>query len=299
MIIDGHIHLFKRQSAAYPRAVSELFPPQRESLAEEFLGLMARHDVARAVVVPLASEDKYLRDCLSQYPGSFVGVAVQDEADPDARGSQERRAKELRVRGLRVSRLGAPGTRRAEDLDLYPALDGMADRGEKLWFYAPPDQLPLLALVPAALPNLTVVLNHLGFCPTGFVVGPDGLPHIESELPAPTLPLVLALAKHPNTFVMVSGQYGYSKQAYPYGDLTSTVRAIFDAYGPDRMFWASDYPWIARAPGYERMIELPSYELPHLSTSDLDSIMRRTVSRIFDLEETLEVSAEGLSKGAP
>jgi len=86
-------------------------------------------------------------------------------------------------------------------------------------------------------------------------------------------------------FVMLSGQYGYSKLGYPYDDLTSTVRALFDAYGPERMFWASDYPWIARDPGYARLIELPDRQLPDLSAGDLDMIMRGTASRLFGLAD--------------
>jgi L-fuconolactonase len=83
--------------------------------------------------------------------------------------------------------------------------------------------------------------------------------------------------------VMLSGQYGFSKQPYPYDDLTSTVRALFDAFGPERMFWASDYPWIARTPGYSKIIELPSHHLPGLSSEDLDLIMQGTASGLFGL----------------
>lgn len=282
MVIDGHLHLFRRLSQDYPRAVHELFPAEREALAEDYLNVMAQNGVDRAVVVPLSPHDAYLEECLRLHPRSFVGVAVLDEADP----APERRLQHVAnagMKGLRISRLGTPGTRRAEDLTLYPTLKKMAEDGQVVWFYAPPDQLPLLALVTAALPDLAVVLNHLGFFPTGFTIGPDGVPHIPTELPPPTLPAVLALAKHPNMYVMFSGQYGFSNVGYPYDDLTSTVRALFDGYGPERMFWASDYPWIARNPGYERLLELPTLQLPGLSGRDLDMVMQGTASRLFDL----------------
>ena len=284
MIVDGHLHLFRQLSPDYPRAVHELFPPEREALAEDFLELMAANDVGHAVVVPLSPNDEYLVDVLRAYPGTFAGVAVNDDKDPHPEARLDR-VTELGMQGLRVGRLGDPGTRRAEDLPLYPTLRKMAESGQKVWFYAPPDQLPLLELVTAALPELRLVLNHLGFFPTGFSMGADGLPHIPSELPAPTLPAVAALAKRPNVYVMLSGQYGFSKLGYPYDDLTSTVRTLFDAYGPERMFWASDYPWIAANPGYSRLIELPSRQLPSLSAADLDMIMRGTASRLFGFDE--------------
>ncbi len=282
MIVDGHLHLFRPLSQDYPRAVHELFPAEREASAEALLRLMAANDVARAVVVPLSHDDEYLVEVLRTYPSSFVGVGVLSDRDPSPEARLQQ-VTERGIKGLRVGWLGDPATRRAEELPLYPTLQRMAQDGQKVWFYAPPDQLPLLALVAAALPNLRLVLNHLGFFPTGFTLGADGLPHIPTELPAPTLPAVLALARHPHVYVMLSGQYGFSKLPYPYEDLASTVQALFDAFGPERMFWASDYPWIAENPGYDKMIELPSRHLPNASAADLDMIMRGTASRLFDL----------------
>jgi predicted TIM-barrel fold metal-dependent hydrolase len=298
VIVDGHFHLFRRVSADYPRAVHDLFPPEREALAEDFLTVMAANGVSRGVVVPVSPDDAYLLDCLRLYPRSFVGVAVLDEKDPDPL-ERLKHVTDLGIQGLRVPWLGDPGTRRAEELPLYPTLQRMAKGGQKVWFYAPPDQLPLLEMVTAALPDLNVVLNHLGFFPTGFTLGSDGLPHIPTDLPAPTLPSVVALARRPNVYVMLSGQYGFSKLPYPYDDLTTTVRALFDSYGPDRMFWASDYPWIAVNPGYDRMIELPNRQLPHLSAADLDKIMGGTVSRLFGLEDLGAESDERPASGSP
>ena len=284
MIVDGHLHLFRRLSPDYPRAVHELFPPEREALAEDFLEVMAANDVGHAVVVPLSPNDEYLVDVLRAHPREFAGVAVNDDKGPNPEARLDQVTK-LGMQGLRVGRLGEPGIRRAEDLPIYQTLRKMAESGQKVWFYAPPDQLPLLEMVTAALPDLRIVLNHLGFFPTGFTMRSDGLPFIESELPAPTLPAVAALAKRPNVYVMLSGQYGFSKLGYPYDDLTSTVQTLFDAYGPERMFWASDYPWIAEKPGYRRLIELPERQLPNASAADLDIIMRGTASRLFGFEE--------------
>jgi L-fuconolactonase len=284
VIVDGHLHLFRRFSRDYPRAVTELFPAEREALAEDVLKVMAANNVGRAVVVPLSAEDAYLLDCLRKYPRSFVGVAVQADRDP-APGRRLAHVTALGIDGLRVAWLGNPESRRPEDLPLFSTLQKMAEGGQKLWFYAPPNQLHLLAMVIAALPDLRVVLNHLGFFPVSFTVDSDRRPHIPTLLPPPTLPSVLALARHPNVYIMLSGQYAFSRLPFPYDDLTPTVRALFDAYGPQRMFWASDHPLIALNPGYDRLIELPSRHLPSLSIRDLEMIMHGTASRLFDLDD--------------
>src|SRR3712207_7245721 len=46
-----------------------------------------------------------------------------------------------------------------------PILRYLAEEGLLLWTYLPPNQLPLLPDVVRQLPDLRVVLNHLGFCP--------------------------------------------------------------------------------------------------------------------------------------
>jgi L-fuconolactonase len=284
VIIDGHLHLFRKLSPEYPRAVHDLFPPEREALAEEYLGVMAANGVDRAVVVPLSPDDEYLVEILREHPRSFMGVGVHADRTPVAEGRQ-RRLVDAGIQGLRLSWLGEPGTRRAEDLALFPTLRWMAERSHKVWFYAAPEQLPLLDLVATALPDLPIVMNHLGFCPTSFRLLPNGLPHIDTELPAPTLPAVLELARHPNIHVMLSGQYGFSQQPYPFDDTISTVRALVDTFGPSRMFWASDHPWILREPGYDRLLELPSLQLPDISADDLALIMGGTAARLFGVDD--------------
>jgi L-fuconolactonase len=131
------------------------------------------------------------------------------------------------------------------------------------------------------LPDLPVVLNHLGFCQQGYQRDEYGRPRIPTELPPPTLPTVLDLARHANVHVMVSGQYAFSKEPYPYPDLTEVIRAVYEAYGADRLLWASDYPWIAEEPGYEAQLQLVDHYLPDLTSQERAAIMGGTAARLF------------------
>ncbi len=62
------------------------------------------------------------------------------------------------------------------------------------------------------------------------------------------MPELLALARLPNVAVKATGVPGYSAEAYPFPAMQDYVRQVFDAFGPDRMFWGSDIskmpcPW--------------------------------------------------------
>jgi predicted TIM-barrel fold metal-dependent hydrolase len=218
---------------------------------------------------------------LDRFPRRFRGVGVLDDADPDPVASTRRRHHELDLRGLRLGRLGRADAERAADLDRLPLLEAMSELGMVLWWYGPPDQLPLLSLALREVPELRVVLNHLGFCPTGYDVDEHGRPHIATELPPPTLELVLRLSDFAPVSVMFSGQYAFSQQSPPYADLDETVRAIGAAFGLDRLVWASDWPWIKDVPGYGTLQSLVDHYFPTSTDDERRAVMGGNAARLF------------------
>jgi predicted TIM-barrel fold metal-dependent hydrolase len=54
------------------------------------------------------------------------------------------------------------------------------------------------------------------------------------------LPELIALAKYPNVAVKASGAPGHSSEPYPYRNIHPYIRQMYDAFGPDRMFWGTD-----------------------------------------------------------
>ena len=51
---------------------------------------------------------------------------------------------------------------------------------------------------------------------------------------------MLALAKHPNVALKLSGGPSYSSESYPYRNIHKYIRQMFDAFGPQRCFWGTD-----------------------------------------------------------
>jgi predicted TIM-barrel fold metal-dependent hydrolase len=280
MRVDGHLHVFLSQRDDPEREVSELAPAGREASVELLLETMTAHGIDRAVLVPLGPERAYVARCLAASPDRFVGVCVADEslnADP-VRELRERAAAGFLA--VRMGWLGEPG-RPLHDSPVYATLAAMAAEGVALWHYAPPEQLPLLREAVELLPDLTVCLNHLGFCPERMHVDAHGRPRLRTTLPPPTVPAVLELAGFPRVYVMWSGLYGWSEEGFPYRDLTGIVRALYETYRAERLFWASDFPWILEEPGYGAMLDLPDVHLPGLIDAERTDIFGGTVARIF------------------
>ena len=165
MVVDAHLHVFAAASDRFPRDVHELYPAELEASVESLLAAMEGAGVDRAVLVPLSHHDEYVRDCLRRFPGLFAAVGLQPAGETNADGYRRRR-ESVGLQGLRLFELGDPSTADPEELPCFPILAELAQSGDKLWFYGGEAQMALLERVLAALPQLTVVLNHLGFWPT-------------------------------------------------------------------------------------------------------------------------------------
>jgi L-fuconolactonase len=281
MIVDAHLHVFRKRSKAYPRDVHELFPAAREAAVELLLETMDSAGVDKAVLVPLSHHDRYLRECLERYPGTFVGVGVEDVHALDRVADFRRRAETVPLQGLRMFTLGDATVADPEQLQSFPLLATLAEGNYKLWYYPRPDELSLFARALELLPNLQVVLNHLGFCQSGFVSDEAGRPRLKVPVPPPTLPDLLGLARFPGVNIMFSGEYAFSRRPYPYDDMMPVVRAIYDAYGAHRMLRASDFPWILDDPGYAKTLALVDHLLPDIDDSDRAAILGGTARRLL------------------
>jgi L-fuconolactonase len=294
MIVDAHAHVFLRADEA-PRTVDELAPAGREAPVEDLLAVMDGAGVDRAVLVPLDAEDEYVARALREHPGRFAAVAV---ADPVSQGREpgvdpvvelEHRRARFPFHAVRTQWLGDPGAPLA-DSPMVSLLEHMAETGLVLWTYVTRDQLGLLEQLPAVVPELAVVLNHLGFCPHEMRVDAYARPAFDDPFPPGSLDPVLRLADHAPVRVMLSGQYALSREEPPYRDLDGTVRALFDAFGPQRMLWASDYPWTRDVPGHGTLLRLAEQALPGVSASDLAWIHGGTALELFPHLRPAEVT---------
>ena len=87
------------------------------------------------------------------------------------------------------------------------------------------------------------------------------------------LPQLIALARHPNIAVKATGQAGYALDNYPFRSIHPHLRQVYDAFGPQRMFWGTD---ITRMPcSWRQCVTLFTEELPWLTGHDLELVMGR------------------------
>lgn len=285
-VVDGHVHLFKAVTDAYPRVVHEgLAPAGREELADQLIDVMDATGVDHAVVVPLSHHDQYLAQILTDFPGRFAGVGLHDFAATDPVADLGRRIEEVGIQGLRFLGFGAEPNSDPEAMRVFPLLETMRDHDLKVWFYGPLDQVRMLDKAMDLLPDLKVVMNHLAFAPdinAAILVDEFRRPRFNEALPPPSLETMERLAaKHESMFVHISGHYAYTREPYPYRELKEVVNRIYMAFGADRMLMASDWPWIQEEPGYANTLALVDDHLPGLTSEERVAIRGGTAMTLF------------------
>lgn len=280
--IDAHMHLFAPNGEQYPRGIHALYPRERSALVEDYLQTMDDNDIAHSVIVSLDEHDDYTRDVVKAHPDKFSAVAVMNPAHPDPVHDLKARVAAMPIIGYRIWELGDDGAP-VKDLRFFPLLEEMSDRGIVAWFYSSPDQMRMLPRVLEQLPDLKVVLNHLGFCQTEILTDEWARPRISTDIPPVTLPQVLSMAAYPQVAVHFSGHYAFSQEPFPYFDLKNISLDLLAAYGADRLLWASDWPWIAEMPGYAAVGDIVDLHLSSLSEAERGLVLGGNAARILGI----------------
>jgi predicted TIM-barrel fold metal-dependent hydrolase len=144
-----------------------------------------------------------------------------------------------------------------------------------LWTEAERADVPVMLLVPGAVsavgklaarfPGLRLCVDHLGI--------PRGA---KDAAAFEHLPDLLALAKHATISVKAGALPVYSTvDAFPHPSLHPYFRRVYDAFGPGRIFWASDITRVSCS--YREVVTFITEGVPWLSQADKTLIMGRAV----------------------
>ena len=125
-------------------------------------------------------------------------------------------------------------------------------------------RLPAVNGIAERHPGLKLVIDHLGIRS-----GAKG------EEAFAGLPQLCTLARRPNVAVKASALPCHSIEPYPFRDVHAHIRRVYDAFGPRRTFWGTD--WTRLPCPWRQAVTLFTEELPWLSTSDKEWIMGRAL----------------------
>jgi 2-pyrone-4,6-dicarboxylate lactonase len=226
---DCHAHIAGPKSV-YPYSPRRIYTPP-DALLPAYLGMLGVLGVERAVLIQpsvYGTDNRAMLDAMAKAGDRFRGVAVVDDAVPDAELEKMHAAG---VRGVRINVVDV-----AEDKGVIPmaSLSRLAERIKPLgWhveFLMHADEFPDLDAQFADFP-VDIVLGHLGYMRT------------DKGLGAPGFQALLRLMRTGRCWVKLTGPYRISVNAMPYPDVAPFAHALIDA-APQRVIWGTDWPHV-------------------------------------------------------
>lgn len=255
--IDCHVHVF--DPARFPYRPDTPYAPSGHEIAtaDQFAHVRHAYGVRHALLVGPNSgydtDNSCMLDAIAQAPEALKGIAVVRN---DASTSMLAELQRQGVVGIAFNPalLGVEFYRGTEALVARVAALGLFLQiqviGNQLT-----DLLPLLSA-----PGLRVLVDHCG--------RPDPADGVSQ----PGFAALLAFGRTGRAHVKLSGYAKFSHEAFPHADAAPFVRALVDAFTPERCLWGSDWPFL-RAPAridYGTLLALAERLLP-------DAAERRTI----------------------
>ncbi|WP_437228908.1 amidohydrolase family protein [Planctomicrobium sp. SH661] len=272
--IDAHVHVWTPDVNAYPLAKGYTKEEMRPAsfTPDELFSECRPAGVDRIVLIQMSYysfDNSYVTDVIAKYPEVFRGVAIVDEHRPDLRDAMLKFVGDG-VRGFRViSNKETVGTwEKSEGMQTMWEVGAEADL--KICLLADPDTLPAIQKMCKKYPDTPVVIDHMARIGMSGTIVPKDVENL------------CRLGEFENVYVKTSAFYALGSRKAPYKDLGPMIRKLRDAYGAQRLMWASDCPFqVQNGHTYKESIDLIKSGLDFLSEEDRNWILRDTAEEVF------------------
>ena len=247
MRLDSHQHFWAYDPVQYGWMKPEwlirrdCLPPE---LAAELKGCRIDGCVAVQARQSL-DESRWLLELADRFPMIKGVVGWVDLRSPDVAGQLARFAAHPKFKGVRHVVQDEPDDRFLLREDFQRGLAKLRDFGLTYDLLIFPRQLPAAIELVRAFPLQTFVLDHIA------------KPAIKDGLLTPWREQILELAALPNVCCKVSGMVTEADWAgWKPADFKPYLDTVFEAFGPDRLMYGSDWPVALLAGTYRRVFEL-------------------------------------------
>jgi L-fuconolactonase len=269
-IVDTHAHIYSPDESKYPPIDKPRRPPGGKGSLEDLRAESQANGVAAACIIQTSTfygfDNRYICDSAAAAPDWTAGVCTLRPDDPHSPGMLIHFKQKYGIRGMRSipaadGRLDHPGVRA-----LWKAA---ADEGLVINVLVNRDKADEVDRLLGDFPSLKVVLDHC----MNLRVGP------EME---PTLAAVKRLARRPNLYAKLTFVPTGSATGYPCADMHEPCLQVYQAFGPERCVWGSDFPndlWTPKV-SYADHLRIFREDLPFASAAR-EEVLGGTARRLW------------------
>jgi len=257
---------------------------RRDFLPEELQPLLGQQGIDGSVAVQAdQSEDEthFLLRLADEYPFILGVVGWVDLLAPKLEERLEYFSRFERLRGVRHIAQTESDHFLARG-DVVHRIGMLRDFGLSYDILVYPQQLPSVLSMVERLPHQSFVLDHLA------------KPLIREGRMKTWAGLMKELADHPNVWCKASGMVTEADwTGWQPGDIHPYLDVVFEAFGPDRLMFGSDWPVCLLAASYQDVWGLVDGYVGQMSTAEREKLFGGNAAAFYGLDGSL-LSTEGV-----
>ena len=273
MKIDAHQHFWRYTAAEYDWIGPEMAILKQDHLPANLAPLLEASGIDGTVAVQARqtlAETAWLLELADQSPLIKGVVGWVDLRSPHLRGQLEHFSQHPRFCGVRHVVQAEPDDQFMLGEAFLQGIDLLHEFNLTYDILIFPRHLPMACQLVSQFPNQPFVLDHLA------------KPFIKAGLISPWEADIRQLAAFPNVYCKVSGMV--TEANWQQWRPVDFLDVIFEAFGPRRVMFGSDWPVCTVAAAYSQVVKLVSDYVEQLSATEQAAIWGETAQRFYGLD---------------
>jgi L-fuconolactonase len=234
MRIDAHQHFWRYAPDQFPWITPEMRPLQRDFLPQDLGPGLRSVDIDGTIAVQAranADETRFLLKMAAKYTWIRGVVGWVDLCADGVETELARLVTDRKLKGVRHPVQDEPDERFLERRDFQRGLEKLAAFDLVYDLLLHPHHLPGATRLVGDFPAQRFVLDHLG------------KPDVRNGGLEPWSEHLRALARNPNAHCKLSGLVTQARwNAWKHEDFAPYLDVAYEAFGPDRVLFGSDWP---------------------------------------------------------
>lgn len=273
-LIDAHSHIWSNDTSQFQLApgmtTADLAPSSFTD--EELMAVAEPEGVGRVVLIQHTLfhgyDNSYLIDAWRRHPDRFRVVGMVDDLRPNADRAMKQLLKQG-VTGFRIRpRKGITNWLQTEGMQLM--WKTAAETRQSMCCLINPTDLSAVNDACRQNPETPVVIDHFAR------IGIDG------TIRDADVKSLCDLAQYRHVKVKISAYYALGRKQSPHHELIPMIKTLFEAFGADRLMWASDSPYqIDPENSYRSSISLIRDHIDFVSETERSLLLSGTAEKTF------------------
>jgi L-fuconolactonase len=274
--VDAHIHLWRLSRGDNAALTPAMRPIYRDMEPADLKPHLDAAGITRVVVVQAAetlAETLFTMGLARRFPWIAGIVAWADPASTAIEEELAALAWNPIVKGIRPVRADNRSIAWMLDARFARCWRALSANGLALdvlvqnW-----REIPLVAILARAMPDLSIVLDHCG------------KPDIAGGSLTPWAASIRELAALPNVSCKFSGLLNCAAPGTGAAEIAPYADVVFSQFTPSRVMWASDWPPLELAASYAHWAAVTRQLLKGLTPAEVSDVMSGTAMRIYRLD---------------